>query len=75
MRQTKTDQPERMDNRARLPETLDRRWEELGKSSPPKATSLRVVASADRSEIVTAPAYLEVFARMAFGVQKILPCE
>jgi Protein of unknown function (DUF3800) len=45
------------------------------KSVLPNETPLGVVAPTDRTEVVSAPAHLEVFARMAFGVQKILPCE
>jgi hypothetical protein len=45
------------------------------KSALSNETPLGVVAPTDRTEIVTAPAHLEVFARMAFGIQKILPCE
>jgi Protein of unknown function (DUF3800) len=45
------------------------------KSALPDATPLGVVAPTDKTEIVLAPEYLEVFARMAHGLQKILPCE
>jgi hypothetical protein len=45
------------------------------KSALPDATPLGAVASTDKTEVVSAPAYLEVFTRMAHGVRKILPCE
>lgn len=45
------------------------------KSALPEATPLGVVAPTDKTEVVTAPEYLGVFARMAHGPQKILPCE
>jgi len=45
------------------------------KSALPDATPLGVVAPTDKTEVVSAPEYLEVFARMAHGVRKILPCE
>jgi Protein of unknown function (DUF3800) len=45
------------------------------KSALPKETPLGVVAPTDRTEVVPAPSYLEVFARMAIGESKILPCE
>jgi hypothetical protein len=44
------------------------------KSGLPDETPLGVVAPTDRTEIVSAPLYLEVFARMALGVPKIPPC-
>ena len=45
------------------------------KSALPDATPLGVVAPTDKTDVVTAPQYLEVFARMARGLGKILPCE
>ena len=45
------------------------------KSALPDATPLGVVAPTDKTEIVPAPQYLEVFARMACRQSKILPCE
>lgn len=45
------------------------------KSALPNETPLGVVAPTDRTEIVSAPQYLEVFARMVLGESKILPCE
>jgi len=44
------------------------------KNALPDETPLGVVAPTDRTEVVSAPAYLEVFARMAAGLPKILPC-
>jgi hypothetical protein len=45
------------------------------KSVLPDTTPLGVVAPTDKTEIVAAPEYLEIFARMAQGLRKILPCE
>jgi len=45
------------------------------KSALPDTTPLGVVAPTDKTEVVSAPEYLGVFARMAHGVRKILPCE
>jgi uncharacterized protein DUF3800 len=45
------------------------------KSALPDETPLGVVAPTDKTEVVTAPQYLGVFARMAHGLRKILPCE
>lgn len=45
------------------------------KSALPDAAPLGVVAPTDKTDIVAAPQYLDVFARMAHGVPKILPCE
>jgi hypothetical protein len=45
------------------------------KSALPGATPLGVVAPTDKTEVVSAPDYLEVFARMAHGLGKILPCD
>jgi Protein of unknown function (DUF3800) len=44
------------------------------KNALPTETPLGVVAPTDRTEVVPAPSYLEVFARMAIGESKILPC-
>jgi hypothetical protein len=44
------------------------------KNALPDETPLGVVAPTDRTEVVSAPEYLEVFARMAAGLPKILPC-
>jgi hypothetical protein len=44
------------------------------KSALPAETPLGVVAPTDRTEVVSAPQFLEVFARMAIGESKILPC-
>jgi hypothetical protein len=45
------------------------------KSALPDATPLGVVAPTEKTDIVAAPQYLDVFARMAHGLGKILPCE
>ncbi len=45
------------------------------KSALPDATPLGVVAPTDKTEIAAAPQYLEVFAGMARGLTKILPCQ
>lgn len=45
------------------------------KSALSDATPLGVVAPADKTEIVPAPDYLEILARTARGLKKILPCE
>lgn len=45
------------------------------KSALPDATPLGVVAPTDKTNIVAAPQYLDVFARMAHRVPKVLPCE
>jgi len=45
------------------------------KSALPDATPIGVVAPTDKTEVVSAPEYLEVFARMAHGLRKILPCD
>jgi len=45
------------------------------KSALPAETPLGVVAPTDRTEIVSAPEYLEVFASMAHGLWKILPSD
>lgn len=45
------------------------------KSALPDATPLGVVAPTDRNNVVAAPQYLDVFAKMAHGQRKILPCE
>lgn len=45
------------------------------KSALPDATPLGVVAPTDKTEIVSAPEYLEIFARMAHGLKKVLPCD
>ena len=44
------------------------------KSGLPDETPLGVVAPTDRTDVTSAPAYLEVFARMVFREPKILPC-
>jgi len=44
------------------------------KNALPDEAPLGVVAPTDRTEVVPAPEYLEVFARMAAGLPKILPC-
>lgn len=45
------------------------------KSALPNETPLGVVAPTDRTEIVSAPQHLDVFARMVLGEPKILRCE
>ena len=45
------------------------------KSALPDATPLGVVAPTDKTDIAATPQYLDVFARMAHGLGKILPCE
>jgi hypothetical protein len=45
------------------------------KSALPDATPIGVVAPTEKTDIVAAPQYLEIFARMAHGLPKILPCE
>ena len=45
------------------------------KSALPDATPLGVVAPTEKTDVVAAPQYLDVFARMAHGLPKILPCE
>ena len=45
------------------------------KSALPDATPLGVVAPTEKTDVVAAPPYLDVFARMAHGLRKILPCE
>jgi hypothetical protein len=44
------------------------------KNALPDEIPLRVVAPTYRTEAVSAPEFLEVFARMAAGLPKILPC-
>lgn len=44
------------------------------KSALPEETPLGVVAATDRTEVVSAPEQLEVFARIARSQSKILPC-
>jgi Protein of unknown function (DUF3800) len=44
------------------------------KSALPDDTPVGVVAPTDKTERVSAPDYLEVFARIAYGEKKLLPC-
>jgi Protein of unknown function (DUF3800) len=45
------------------------------KSVLPDATPLGVVAPTEKTDVVAAPQYFEIFARMAHGLEKILPCK
>jgi hypothetical protein len=45
------------------------------KSALPDATPIGVVAPTEKTDIVAAPQYLELFARMTHGLEKILPCK